>query len=337
LWMSRSYSGAEMSRLSLNQIQGGKVVAVGRRKRKSVAEECRMERKGGVRQAKKDEQLSAKERRQLLQLVVCGSIFALLVAVKLLLPGRAAVFNAKLSDALTRSVDVKEVFSVVGRTFRGEEEAGELYQVVFKPEQKEEQQTEIPLPESVAALERLQQYRLLEIEAEPEEQQPVEENTEKQEEVATLAYVLYSKENIPENVSFEQAILNFDYSTPVSGTLTSDFGYREHPTEGEDRFHYGVDLAAEKGTAIQCFADGTVKAVGDSSSYGKYCIVSHGEKYSTLYAHCDRISVGSGDSVMRGQTIAAVGETGVATGPHLHFELHQDGIYLNPIYYLKSA
>ena len=312
-------------------------MAAGRRKRKSVAEECRTERKGGGRQAKKNEQLSAKERRQLLQLVVCGSIFALLVAVKLLLPGRAAVFNAKLSDALTRSVDVKEVFSVVGRTFSGGEEAGELYQAVFKPEQKEAQQMEIPLPDSVAALGKLQQYRLLKIESEPEVQPPMEESLEKQQEFATLAYVLYSKENIPENVSFEQAILNFDYCTPVSGTLSSDFGYREHPTEGVDRFHYGVDLAAEKGTGIQCFADGTVKAVGDSSSYGKYCIVSHGGNYSTLYAHCDRISVSSGDSVTRGQTIAAVGETGIATGPHLHFELHQDGTYLNPVYYLKSA
>jgi murein DD-endopeptidase MepM/ murein hydrolase activator NlpD len=293
-----------------------------------------MERKGGVRQEKKKNRFSAKECRQLLQLVVCGSVFVLLVAVKLLLPGKAEVFNAKLSEVLTRSVDMQEVFSVVGQAFSGEEEARELYQIVFKPLEKEEQQAQIRLPESITALEKLQQYRFLEMKPELEGQQLSEESTEKEQGVATLAYVLYSKENVPENVSFEQSILNFDYCTPLQGTLSSDFGYREHPTEGEDRFHYGVDLAAEKGTEIQCFADGTVKAVGDSSSYGKYCIVSHGGNYSTLYAHCDRITVSSGVSVLRGQNIATVGDTGIATGPHLHFELQRDGIYLNPVYYI---
>ena len=153
-------------------------------------------------------------------------------------------------------------------------------------------------------------------------------------EVSTLAYVLYSASNLPENVSLEQALLGFDYCTPVMGTLSSGFGYREHPVEGEERFHYGIDIAADTGTAIGCFADGTVTAVGDSSSYGKYLIVSHDGGFSTLYAHCSRITASSGQAVREGQTIAEVGETGVATGPHLHFELHQGDRYLNPIYYV---
>lgn len=135
----------------------------------------------------------------------------------------------------------------------------------------------------------------------------------------------------------EQAILDFDYCTPVCGTLSSSFGYREHPVEGEERFHYGVDLAADTGTAVSCFADGTVTAVGESSSYGKYCIVTHSGGYATLYAHCSRITVSSGAEVSQGEKIAEVGETGMATGPHLHFELHQNGIYLNPIYYVSPA
>ena len=133
----------------------------------------------------------------------------------------------------------------------------------------------------------------------------------------------------------EQAILGFDYCTPVMGTLTSDFGYREHPVQGEERFHYGLDIAAAAGTEISCFADGTVTAVGESSSYGKYITVSHGGGFSTLYAHCSRILAASGASVKEGDAIAEVGETGVATGPHLHFELHQGSQYLNPIYYVS--
>ena len=108
----------------------------------------------------------------------------------------------------------------------------------------------------------------------------------------------------------------------------------QHPVEGEERFHYGVDLAANEGTEILCFADGTVTVVGESSSYGKYCMVEHAGGYSTLYAHCSRITVSSGAAVKEGQKIAEVGETGVATGPHLHFELQKNGTYLNPIYYV---
>jgi murein DD-endopeptidase MepM/ murein hydrolase activator NlpD len=97
-----------------------------------------------------------------------------------------------------------------------------------------------------------------------------------------------------------------------------------------------VDLAAETGTDIACFADGIITAVGESSSYGKYCTVTHSGGYTTLYAHCSRITVSSGMEVKGGQTIAEVGETGMATGPHLHFELHQNNTYLNPIYYLDA-
>ena len=93
---------------------------------------------------------------------------------------------------------------------------------------------------------------------------------------------------------------------------------------------------ADRGTEIRCFADGTVIAVGDSSSYGKYCTVEHENGCSTLYAHCDRITVSSGSVVQAGEKIAEVGETGMATGPHLHLELLQNGTYLNPIYYVTE-
>ena len=169
------------------------------------------------------------------------------------------------------------------------------------------------------------------------EAQAGEQTSQSPTEVSTLAYVLYSDKNLPEDVSLEQAILDFDYCTPVSAPLSSTFGYREHPVEGEERFHYGVDLAADTGTAVVCFADGTVTAVGESSSYGKYCMVRHSGGYDTLYAHCSRVTVSSGAAVSKGEKIAEVGETGMATGPHLHFELHRNGVYLNPIYYVSTS
>lgn len=306
-------------------------------------------RQGGVRQAahRKNEPLCARERRQLIQLVACGSIFVLLVAAKLLLPDRMERLGQKLSVAMEQNMDVQAVFSAVGRAFAGENDMGgtaeEVYQAVFHPGEAAEALVTAaagPLPLlDGAALDALREYRPVQTEAQqtgtPPEEQPAVET--EQEKVSTLAYVLYSDQNLPENVSLEQAILDFNYCTPVCGTLTSNFGYRKHPVEGEERFHYGVDLAADTGTAISCFADGTVTAVGESSSYGKYCIVTHTGGYSTLYAHCSRVTAASGAAVSEGQKIAEVGETGMATGPHLHFELHRDGSYLNPIYYVTTT
>ncbi|WP_295578749.1 M23 family metallopeptidase [uncultured Oscillibacter sp.] len=299
--------------------------------------------RGGTRQAarRKAAPLSSKERQRLVQLVICGSVFVLLVAAKLLLPEKMAQMNRQLAGALEQNMDVRTVFSAVGRAFSGEADLGgaaqEVYQAVFHPQAAGEALETAALGELAdgAALGTLQPYRKAAPESLPESQ-PESEAAETPQ-AASLAYVLYSDKNLPEGVSMEQAILNFDYCTPVSGVLSSNFGYREHPVEGEERFHYGVDLAANTGTAIGCFADGTVKAVGESSSYGKYCIVDHAGGYSTLYAHCSRVTVSAGTGVTEGQKIAEVGETGMATGPHLHFELHRDGVYLNPIYYVSLA
>lgn len=117
--------------------------------------------------------------------------------------------------------------------------------------------------------------------------------------------------------------------------MTSAFGYRTHPIAGEERFHYGMDIAAEEGAVIRAFADGQVAAVGESSELGKYVAVLHANDYTTLYAHCKCVTASSGQMVQLGDPIAEVGATGQATGPHLHFELQQDTTYLNPVYYVS--
>ena len=297
-----------------------------------------MGRSGGRQTVRrKEEPLRPGERRQLLQLVLCGGIFVLLVAAKLLLPDRMSEINNTLSQVMEQNMDVQAVFSAVGRAFSGESDMNhtvdEVYRAVFHPDEKQEVlETAAPalILQEGAAIGYLRSYLPRPAESEvPEADQATPES-----QAASLAYVLYSDQNLPENVSMQQAILDFDYCTPVNGTVSSGFGYRDHPVEGEERFHYGLDLAADTGTEILCFADGTVTAVGESSSYGKYCIVEHTGGYSTLYAHCSRVTASSGAAVTEGQKIAEVGETGLATGPHLHFELQQNGTYLNPVYYV---
>lgn len=156
-------------------------------------------------------------------------------------------------------------------------------------------------------------------------------------EASTLAYVLYSDQNLPDNVCLEQALLGFDYCTPVMGTLTSDFGYREHPVEGEERFHYGIDIgaAARDGDRLLCRRYRHRRG-GEQQLRQVHHRCPRGGLLH-LYAHCSRIIASSGASVKEGDVIAEVGETGVATGPHLHFELHEGSQYLNPIYYVSLA
>jgi len=148
------------------------------------------------------------------------------------------------------------------------------------------------------------------------------------------ASTVYTMAALPENTSLEQRNLGFDHCTPVHGALSSAFGWREHPVEGGSRFHYGVDLAAEEGTDILAFADGTVYATGESSTLGNYIMLQHRNGYITLYAHCSRVTA-TGGSVSKGDKIAEVGATGLVTGPHLHFELHDGDLYLNPIFYVE--
>ncbi|MDY5613351.1 M23 family metallopeptidase [Dysosmobacter sp.] len=310
----------------------------------------RYRRKNGKRSAarqaagRREDRPHPRERRQLLQLMICSGIFVLLVAAKLVLPEPMARVNARLSRAMEQNMDVQAVFSAVGRAVSGEgglnETVDEVYQAVFHPQENGEvvqTAAQITAAQAEGAIRSLREYRQSGALDQMEQVQQTAETAadSKTAEVSSLAYVLYSNQNLPESVSLEQAILDFDYCTPVSGTLSSGFGYRDHPIEGEERFHYGVDLAADTGTKVGCFADGVVTAVGESSSYGKYCMVAHEGGYSTLYAHCSRITASSGSTVLLGEKIAEVGETGFATGPHLHFELQKDGVYLNPIYYVS--
>lgn len=146
----------------------------------------------------------------------------------------------------------------------------------------------------------------------------------------------FAEYGLPETVDYAYTPLPFDFAVPVSGYRSSGFGYRLHPILHTVRFHYGTDLAANAGEAVLAFTAGTVDYAGYDDSFGWHLSIDHGDGWKTLYAHCSRLDVTEGQQVERGQQIALVGSTGLATGPHLHFELTRDGIYLNPEYYINS-
>ncbi|MFM7424253.1 MAG: murein hydrolase activator EnvC family protein [Elainella sp.] len=123
-------------------------------------------------------------------------------------------------------------------------------------------------------------------------------------------------------------------SYPCDGELTSGFGYRMHPILGYSRFHSGLDFGADYGTPIRAAAPGKVLFAGWYGGYGQTVILDHGNNITTLYGHTSEIYVQEGQRVQRGTPIAAVGSTGLSTGPHLHFEVRVAGSPVDPQEYL---
>ena len=121
---------------------------------------------------------------------------------------------------------------------------------------------------------------------------------------------------------------------PVSGTITSPFGYRRNPFGGGMEFHQGLDIAAPMGTTITAAASGTVISAGWYGGYGNYILIDHGGGMATGYGHCSQIFVSVGQKVQKGQAIGAVGSTGYSTGPHVHFEVRINGKPVDPVPYL---
>lgn len=158
--------------------------------------------------------------------------------------------------------------------------------------------------------------------------------------------MLVESERIAENIralqsQYEQYTTNSDYDGKLiwpsnnSHRISSYFGMRMHPIYGYMRMHNGLDIAASYGTDIMASADGVITTVSyDAGGYGNYIVVYHGEGISTLYAHCSKIIATVGSTVKQGQVIAIVGSTGAATGPHIHYEVRENGTPVDPLGYV---
>ncbi|MBN2123993.1 MAG: M23 family metallopeptidase [Deltaproteobacteria bacterium] len=123
---------------------------------------------------------------------------------------------------------------------------------------------------------------------------------------------------------------------PSRGWISSGFGYRISPFTNQKEFHKGVDICSRMKTPIIAPADGIVASTGMDYGYGKTVTVSHGYGLVTRYAHVHKALVKKGDHVKRGQQIALVGNTGRTTGPHLHYEVHLNGVPVNPLQYILN-
>ena len=262
---------------------------------------------------------------------------------KQIYPERMVAAGEKVTSMLGNHTDLSAVFSRLGNSLNDSEELlngiGAFCVEVFgirQPEAVEQAPVpEPPIPESPVGLlsDSTKIHRIL-YTAFPDIDFPQPDT-----EIPAVGTVLTIK--YPENGTLPAGYTLNELSfgrlksvTPLTGTLTSGYGYRNHPVNGKYLFHGGVDIGAAAGTPIVAFADGQVEYVGSDDSYGLYFQIDHGNGIKSFYAHCQQIFVRSGQAVQAGERSALVGDTGITTGPHLHLELKCGDVRVDPSYYI---
>ena len=123
---------------------------------------------------------------------------------------------------------------------------------------------------------------------------------------------------------------------PVSGLITSKFGYRTSPFTNKKEFHSGLDIANKKGTKLMATAQGRVSYAAKKLLIGNMVIIDHGHGIVTKYGHMAKLLVKRGDQVKRGDVIGLLGNTGKSTGPHVHYEVRVNGVPVNPMHYILN-
>ena len=258
------------------------------------------------------------------KLFCAAGIFILLTAAKLLIPDASAALRMRTAEALTYNGDYISVL----------ENLGEKLSLSGSAHAEETPEKIVLMP--VRAVRPAEKYYLSYT---AEEAEITGERTPEEIPAAVAVFLesqaAFSEYALPDNVDYGYTALPFDCTVPVSGYNSSGFGYRLHPILNTVRFHYGTDFAANSGEAILAFADGTVTFAGYDESYGWHFKIDHGGGWVSHCAHCSRLCVSEGQSVGAGDTVALVGATGLATGPHLHFELMHNEVYVNPEYYVN--
>jgi murein DD-endopeptidase MepM/ murein hydrolase activator NlpD len=279
---------------------------------------------------------------------VLAGIFLLAVLTRVLFPH----FSKALGDRITEVVDYRAAMAALGEGVSGErkftEALGEAWSLAFHPASGA---TDVDVSGEMrdgaaeGAMVSLEPFPSIPpLESTPPDSSAREDSTSVESSFAADSSAAvaaffeaqrdYAEYSVPAGVTYAMPTLGISFQTPAEGVISSHFGYRRSPNGGEVRFHYGVDVAAERGAAVYAFADGTAAVVGESTTYGKYVVLRHADGVKTTYAHCDAILVGDGDEIAAGAKLAEMGSTGNATDVCLHFELKVDGVCVNPEYYI---
>lgn len=306
-----------------------------------------------------------RERTLLLQLAVCVTLFLTVFVGKGVFPGRLVRLQADVQSLITTDFDFRGALTELGASLADSgtilEDLGEFCIQVFgaAPQEEPAQLVDFQAPQPAAiltsellflsqqpdSLERTEHYAdiaglELTLNVPVEDTPVIEPEPEEEPEVLPAGAVIqisdYDGEPLPSRYTMDMLSLgDLETMTPVMGRLNSEYGYRDHPISGSADFHGGVDIGGQTGDPIAAFADGVVEYIGEDDSYGLYLQIDHGNGVKSFYAHCSQINVSKGQSVKMGDTVALIGSTGTATGPHLHLELKYENMHLNPAYYVE--
>lgn len=311
--------------------------------------------------------LSPKERVRLGQLCVCLALFLIVFVGKGAFPQQLAQLQGKLVSVLTADTDFRAAFSRLGESLGSQGSVlGELEDFCVEvfgiqpagggetAEDTQTQQEQAFLNAGASSADLAAHYLRLDdmpegwLDEEPAAQTapettaqvPAQEETAAPaESVPAVGTVLlsanYTGTPLPNNYTMDKLSLGaLETVNPILGHLRSTYGYRDHPVDGEYKFHNGVDIGGQMGEPIGAFAAGTVEYIGENDDHGLYLQIDHGNGVKSFYAHCSKLLVFQGQTVAAGETVALVGSTGVSTGPHLHFEIKCAGVHVDPAYYL---
>lgn len=305
----------------------------------------------------KQETLTAGERRRLTQLLVCLFLFGVVFLGRGVPEGHLRAAGDTLGQWVHQNTDFRAAFSKVGKSVSDGQPAvetfGLLWSEIFgtssdKPESKgaepvtptEGDGGTLPTaPPQTAPTTGGEESQTQATKEPPDAPQPASQQAAPQPNTAQKtkdSAAPPAPANSAAKTSAATKLLDEETVTPVMGIITSGFGYRTHPIDGEWKEHEGIDIMADEGTPIKAFAAGTVDFVGESPAYGRYLQLKHDKGVTSFYAHCSELLVKKGQRVSKGEMVAKVGSTGNSTGPHLHLELKKDGVRVDPALYVKT-
>lgn len=290
----------------------------------------------GGRRDRRNVVLAPREKRRLFQLVLCVVIFLAVFLGRDAVPSGMEEIRGELLQIIRTDTDFKTVFADLGRAVDRGESGSEMVAQVWKSVLGIEEgwspytfaRRDNPL--YVREAEQLAESAgTLRWPVEAETPPPLEETVQPAQVEETPA---------PEEAENQTAdpLGVGETVAPVMAPVSSGFGLREHPIEGGEKFHNGLDLAANYGTDIKAFAAGVVDYIGESPAYGLYLQIQHANGVTSFYAHCSRLCVQPGQQVAAGEKVAEVGDTGEVTGAHLHFEVKVNGELVDPSDYIGT-
>jgi len=291
------------------------------------------------------------------RLFACLVLLGFTMLMRLFLPGATSVLQDAVLPRMETNMDYHAVIATLGETLSSEEPffgvLEGLYILAFGSERDNDSVYVVNYPEETYPDIPSEDILPMEINLPPIEEvfpaialpdgipQPREEGDIPEERETPEAVAVFHAQQegfanfaLPENVSLSYQALPFAHQSPITGFVSSSFGFRNHPIAREVRFHFGTDIGAYTGTPFYAFADGYVVSASSDEGWGNNIVLYHGDGIYTRYAHAHTLYVSAGQRVEKGETIGRAGQSGAATGPHLHFELIVDGLFRNPEFYL---